>query len=88
MSDWWLRQFAKLLRKEQASGVNSSTEMRWMVLNFMAFGRRGRRPKFEMEIPESISRFLDDADIRARDQNYGDRQRREALGWLKQHRIG
>jgi hypothetical protein len=80
VDDWWRRQFARLLAREQAGDDPTKLIGRWLVLDMMAFARRRHRLSFE--VPELIAHFLDDADIRAKDRRYAERQRASAQEWI------
>jgi hypothetical protein len=84
LDHWWRVMFAKMLDAEMSGRASPKTvESRWLVLNLHA-GPTRRRPRWVIgfDIPEHISHFLDDADIRTKDAAYAQHQWAAAREWL------
>ena len=77
---WWKRQFSRLLSLEQAGRDPKKLENRYLLLASRTWG--DRRWTVSFEVPHDVYHFLDDADIRAKDQGYAEHQRRIASEWL------
>jgi hypothetical protein len=86
IDDWWKRQFLRLLQREEDGADPRALEARWLALNRMVWPELGRKPRVSFAVPEKISHFLDDPDVRAEDKTYAEMQRRDAWDWLRMQR--
>jgi hypothetical protein len=75
-----VRHFKALLAAEENGRDPVSLSTRWLALSAMTWRDRG--PKVKIELPARVSHLLDDADVRAKDQQYAAAQRVAAWEWL------
>jgi hypothetical protein len=80
LRDFWFRQFRRHFEAEEVGVDPAGLSTRWLAIDAMTWERRG--PRVQIEIPEDVTHFLDDADIRAKDQSYASHQRRKVREWL------
>jgi hypothetical protein len=80
LRDFWFRQFRRHLEAEERGVDPALFVYRWLTLDAMTWLNRG--PRVQIDAPETVLHFMDDADIRAKDATYGERQRAEVRKWL------
>ena len=84
LDKWWREAFERLLDAEQYGGVEpSSLAARWMALDRHVYPTDPRGSwSLGFKLPEKIAHFLDDADIRSKDERYAQSQWAHAREWL------